>query len=261
MIKKIIIVYLIIGSLNVFSLSILGSISTYINFSAIILMAFLIIVNQVYFRTRMMKKNFSMAIYLIFIAVFISMFTAFYSFRQSFFVTLYSQRNIYFYLFYFTLHILKPGKHELQRIVIYVGLLYFAVYMVQFFAFPNEIFDVTMREERGTIRIYLEGSGYAMLAYYMCLQIFYSTNKFKYLFLSVVFLIPIFLFGARSGILTIMIGTFAQLIFSKRITSKALIVFLVLLALVPTFFFFRDVITGLVKATEMESAQGTERNR
>jgi hypothetical protein len=261
MLRKIIIIYLIIASLNVFNISALGSLNTMINFSGIILMVFIIIVDQVYTRTKMMKRNFVIPIYLIFIAVFLSMFTAFFAFRQNFQVTLFSQRDIYFYLFYFTLHVLKPEKKEFQRLIIYMGLIYLIAYLIQYFSFPTEIFDVTMRKERGTVRVYLEGSGYAMIAYYLCLQIFYTTNKFKYLFLAILFLIPIILFGARSALLTIVIGTFAQLIFSKRIRSKALIIFLVLLALVPTYLFFQDVFTSMVKASQLESAQGTENVR
>ena len=134
MIRKFIIIYLIIASLNLFNLKALGSLNAMINMSGIALMVFILIVNQVYFRTKMMKRNFIIPIYLIFIAVMLSMFTAFFAFRQNFQVTLLSQRDIYFYLFYFTLHVLKPEKKEFQRLIIYMGLLYLFAYLIQYFS-------------------------------------------------------------------------------------------------------------------------------
>jgi hypothetical protein len=261
MTKKIIVIFLILGSLEVFSVTILGSATRMINLSAIALMVGILIVNLVYDAPSTIKKNYRTPIYLIFLAVFVSMFTAFFSYNQSFYVSLYAQRDIYFYLLYFTLHALKVEKKEFQRIIIYFGLLYFAIYLIQFFAFPTELLNVGMREERGTLRIYMEGAGYAMLSYFMCLQVFYTTNKFKYFLLSILFLSPIILFGTRSGLATIMIGTIFQLIFSKRIKAKALIIFLVLLAVIPTVFFFRDIFTGLLKATKSESVHGVENVR
>jgi len=261
MIKKLIIIFIIIGSLQVYDLSVLGSMIRIFHLGAVALMVAILIIDLVYFKTKSVKKNFALPIYLIFGAVFLSMFTAYFSFNQSFAISLYSQRDIYFFLFYFTLHVLAINKKDLQRIIIGFGLLYFILYLLQFFSFPNEIFDVGMRQERGTIRIYLEGSGYALFSYFMCLHIFYSTNKFKYLALSLIFLIPVFLFGARSGLLTLTMGTIVQLLFSKRINSKALIVSLSIVAMVPAFLFFQDIIDGMINATKLESVKGTDNVR
>lgn len=261
MVRKLIIIYIIIGSLQVYNLSVLGNIIRLFHLSAIALMIAIIFFDIVYFKTKKPVLHFAKPIYLIFAAVFLSMFTAFFSFNQNFGISLYAQRDIYFYLFYFTLHALRIDKKDLMRLVIYFGLLYFLAYIIQFFAFPGEIFDVTMREERGTVRIYLEGAGYAMLGYFMCLQIFYTTNKLKYILLSIIFFIPIVLFGARSGVSTVLLGTIVQLLLSKRVKSKVLIVFLVLLALVPTIYFLQDVFLGIIKAQKLESAQGSENIR
>jgi hypothetical protein len=262
MIKKAIVIYIIIGSLQVYNLAVLANIVKLIQISAIALMVAIILLNLVYSRNKMrVHQRFRLPIILIAIAVIMSMFMAYFAFNQNFAISLYAQRDIYFYLVYFTLHVLHIEKKELQRLIIFFGLLYFVLYLVQFFAFPTELFDIGMREERGTIRIYLEGSGYAMISYFMCLQIFYSTNKFKYLLLAIVFFIPIILFGARSGISTMLLGTIVQLILSKRVKSRALIVFLVLLAIVPTIYLFQDVFAGVLTAQKIESAQGSENIR
>jgi hypothetical protein len=261
MIKKAIIIYIIIGSLNVYNLALIGDLINLINLSAVALMIAILIVNLVYSKKKSIHQHFKWPIILIAIAAFVSMFMAYFAYDQKFLITFYAQRDIYFYLFYFTLHVLSVEKKELQRLIIYFGLLYSVFYLIQFFSFPNEIFDVGMHRDRGTIRIYLEGSGYAMISYFMCLQIFYSSNKFKYLFLSIFFLIPIILFGARSGISTLMMGTIVQLVFSKRVKSRVLITFLILLTLVPTFYFFQDVFLGVLTAQKAESAEGTENIR
>jgi hypothetical protein len=95
----------------------------------------------------------------------------------------------------------------------------------------------------------------------MCLQIFYSTSKIKYLILAIIFFIPIILFGARSGISTMTLGTIVQLLFSRVVKSKVLITFLILLALVPTFYIFQDVFMEVIKAQKLESAEGSENIR
>ncbi len=261
MLKKFIIIYILIGSLNVYNLALLGDTINLINVSAIALMVAILILNLIYSKKKSIHQNFRLPIVFIAVATFLSMFMAYSAFNQSFFITFYTQRDIYFYLLYFTLHVLSVEKKELQRLIILFGLMYSIFYLIQFFSFPTEIFDVGMHKDRGTIRVYLEGSGYAMISYFMCLQIFYSTNKIRYLLLSVFFLIPIILFGARSGISTLMMGTIVQLILSKRVKSKALITFLILLALIPTFYFFQDVFLGVLKAQKAESAEGTDNIR
>jgi len=164
-------------------------------------------------------------------------------------------------MFYFTLHVLNIEKKEMQRIIIYFGLIYVFFYLLQFFAFPAQIFDIPVRADRGTVRVYLEGLGYAMLGYFMCLHIFYYSNKVRYLLLALLFFIPVILFGARSGLFTLLLGTIVQLLFSKRVKSRVLISFLVLASLIPAFFFFKGIFEGIVQATVAESAEGSENVR
>jgi hypothetical protein len=261
MVRKFIVVYIIIGSLQVYNLSILGNIIRLFHLSAIALMIAVILFDIIYFKTKKPALQFAMPIFLIFIEVFVSMFTAFLSFNQHVGISLYAQRDIYFYLFYFTLHALKIEKKDLMRILILFGFLYFILYLIQYLAYPAEILDIPMRIERGTIRIYLEGAGYAMISYFMCLQIFYSTNKIKYLIFSIIFILPIVLFGTRSGLATLLVGTLVQLILSKKVKSKALIVFLVILSVIPVIYFFQDIFSGVIKAQKVENAQGSENIR
>ncbi len=258
MFKKLIIIFILIGSLEVYNLSILGNTVRLFHLAAIGLMVSIIVIDLVYFKTIKLKQNFSAPIYFIFLGVLLSMFSAYYSYNQTFALSLYAQRDIYFYLVYFILHILKIEKKALQRLILYFGILYLLLYLIQFVAFPTTIFDVHMLEDRNTIRIVIQGSGYSILAYFMCLQIFYSSNNFKYLILALVLLIPTILFGARSGMLTILMGTVAQLLFSKRIKSKAMVITLVLAALIPAYYFSQDIINGMIMASEADSAKGSD---
>jgi len=256
--KKLILVFILIGSLQVYSLSILGTAIRLFHLTAIGLLIVIIAIDLVYFKTIKIKQNFSAPIYFIFLGVILSMFSAYYSYNQTFAQSLYAQRDIYFYLVYFALHVLRIDKKALQRIIIYFGLLYFLLYLIQFFAFPTRIFDVHMIEDRNTVRIVLDGSGYAVLAYFMCMQIFYTSNKIKYLVLAVVLFTPVVLFGSRSLLLTVLLGTVAQLIFSKRIKSKALIITLVLASLVPAYYFSQEIINGMMDASEANSEKGAD---
>lgn len=261
MFRKLVIAFILVGSLQVWSLKALGSAVRLFNLAAIAVMIAVIVINIIYGDGKSLKKNFTSPLWLIFTAVLLSMFTAFLAFRQSFAISIYAQRDIYFYLFYFTLHALKIDKKELQRIIIYFGLIYVVLYLLQYFAYPAQIFDVPARLDRNTIRVYLDGLGYAMVAYFMCLHIFYYTNKPKYLILALIFFLPVVLFGARSGISTMMLGTIVQLLFSKRIKSKALITTLVVASLVPAFFFFQSIFEGIIQTTIEESANVSENVR
>ncbi len=87
--------------------------------------------------------------------------------------------------------------------------------MLQFFAYPVTLMDIPVREDRGTIRVYLDGLGYAMVSYFMCLHLFYQTNKAKYFILALIFFIPVY-FWRKIGFIYNCTGTIVQLLFSGQ---------------------------------------------
>lgn len=256
--KKLILVFIVIGSLQVFNLTFLGSLVRLFHLAAIGIMVVLILLDLIYFKTLKIKQNFALPIYLLFAAMVLSMFSAYYSYNQNFALSAYAQRDIYFYLLYFVLHILKIDKKSMQRLIILFGIVYLVAYLIQFVAFPTRVFDVLMREDRNTIRVYLQGSGYSLLGYFMCLYVFFATNKLKYLVLALILFIPSLLFGSRSVLMLTVLATIVQLLFSRRIQSKPLIVALVLLALIPAYYFSQGIIEGMQMASEADTSKGTD---
>ncbi|MBN2349211.1 MAG: hypothetical protein JXJ22_10255 [Bacteroidales bacterium] len=261
MIKKILVIFIILGSLSLYNLKIIGRYSKLLELIAVGIMFLILVFHLVYGKQTTNKQHFRAPILLIFLAFILSTFMAYYAFNQSFAISLYEQRDIYFYSMYFVLHILNIDKKDLQKIVIYLGIVYFLAYVAQMIVFPSEIFDVTMRVERGTTRIYLKGSGYAVLAIFLCLQIYYHTLKIRYVLITLICFSTVILFGARSGIFLVVMGVAVQLILSKRIKSKAITYLTVVVAIISFFYFFQDIFSSLESVMNQTKSEGASNVR
>lgn len=179
--------FIILCSTSFLSLSVLGPVGKMGELLGIGVIVILLLLHIVYSDQKIFKQQYTFFIALIFLSLITSMLMAKFSRDQDFKDTLFAQRAIYYYFFYFLLHQLKVRPQDLEKIFIFFGLLHVAMYIIQFFMFPKVVFDVFMLADRGTIRIYLKGSDYMAIAYFISIQAFFRTNKFKYLILILLF--------------------------------------------------------------------------
>src|SRR6056297_2470131 len=207
-----------------------------IQFATILFLFLIIIMQAIYWKIPLYKQYFTTPIFLIFTGVFLSMLLANALHNQNFAISLWAQRSMYFYAFYFVLHILKIPIKTLEKIIIISGVIYAFAFLIQYFAFPQVIFDVRLGVERGTIRIFLPGLAIMNLAYFIALTKIIFKNALNYIPYILIFFSIYILTGTRSIIAGPAIVTILILILSNKIKSKALIIFLVIAIVGTTYY-------------------------
>ncbi|MBN1183884.1 MAG: hypothetical protein JXB49_16445, partial [Bacteroidales bacterium] len=256
-IENIYIIIIILLSTSFFSLSFLGPLAKGFEILGILFTFALLALYLVYSDQKLFKHNFTTYIVLVFLSLITSMSMAYYSRGQSIADTLLAQRAIYYYIFYFLLHQLKIKPKDLEQIFIFFGLLSILLYLVQFFLYPKVIFDVFMLPDRGTIRIYMQGSSYVSIAYLMCIQGFFRTNKIGYLILVLIFFSNFVLLGARETMAIMSLVLILFLLFSKKVKSRIFIGILVLFGIGLIFILFQEIFLALIVQSKRDTSLGT----
>jgi hypothetical protein len=180
------------------------------------------------------------------------MFAAFFFHKQKFEITAVTQRFIYFFIGYAFLHAIKPKPEELIRIIMYFGILYIILYFIQTALYPVKLFDARILRERGTLRIFIAGSGYLFLAYLIGLALFIKTFHYRYLVLCMFALIIFVLLGTRQVIAPAAIVSILMILFSKKVKTKFVTIILLLLITIPIYYLFRDIFTSMVEVTQKQ---------
>lgn len=217
--------------------------------------------HTMYFRQEGFSKFFSIPVILILAGVFISMLAAKWGHQQSYTTTLIAQRFMYFYFLYWALHALKIDSKSLESVIIWLGITYSILYLIQFFLYPTILFDVRIAQDRGTIRIFLSGFSFLVLAYFLLLSKTFeefSPNKVIYLIL---FLIILILMGTRQVILSITLMTGLFVLSSRLVKSKVLVFTLVVLSLIPLYIIFQDIFISLIDISKNQTQALAEDTR
>lgn len=244
----ILVVAIILCSTSFYQLSILGNLQQGMEILGILLILVFLILHIVYAKQKpQIPQKFSIFIILILISFITSAFMVNYTRNQSFEQTLYAQRAIFYYLFYFLLHQLKVNIRDLQKIFIYFGIVYIVFYLLQYFAYPYRIFDAFILAHRGTVRVYLAGSDYLAILFFLYAQRFFQFNKLKYLLVVIGAYSLYILLGGR-GTMVIMAFTFVIfLLFSRKVKSRFGITILIALASILFLFLFQGIFEELLQ--------------
>lgn len=226
-----------------------------------IILLFLIL-NALFGARSKIRLNYKKEVYLFLLATFFSMFIAYTFHNQGFAITLVAQRYMYFFLFYFFLHSMKPDIRDIEKMIIPLGLLYAFIYIAQYVLFPNLILDSRVDMERGTIRIFFPGGSFMVLAYYLSLQKLLKEHKFEFLIYCLIFLIVHgILQGTRQSLASIVLLTASFIFFSKQVKSRALIILLSGVAALAIFIVFQDIFMEMIAVTQKEGTARKENIR
>ena len=220
-----------------------------------------ILLQLIYSPVEHFVLHFKWEIFLIFIAVFTSMFMANSTYGQGFSTTLIAQRYMYYYLIYYMLHSLKIPDYDLEKIIIGFAVVYAAFYVLQYLAYPTRIFDVRVSQERGTIRIFQAGLSYLIIAYFMMLnQLFKEFSLLK--MSALLFFVSIFfLMATRQLILSVLVVSMANILFSKQVKSKILIILLIAVGTIPLIIMFQEMIMSMITLSQKQSVNVQENTR
>jgi hypothetical protein len=254
MFNKILIFLILLCSAYFFQLAFLPEQLVYlIQFGVTGMMFVIIVVQMIYGYTYTQKLNFGYTVVLILASVFLSMIIAQAYHGQNYPLSVWANRFMYFYLFYFFLHLLKPEIKDIEKIIIILGAAYAVAYLVQFVIYPITIFDVRQEADRGTIRIFIPGGSFMMLALFFFLRKFYLENKMRYIFYVLLFYGILVMQGTRNSMAATALVIILSLIFSKTIRSKYIIYLLFLLSVIPMYMIFNEIFVSLIEKTEEQT--------
>lgn len=135
------------------------------------------------------------------------------------------------------------------------------IYFLQYFIYPNKILDVLIKVNRGTVRIYMEGLAFVIIAYFIALQEFLRKKKVNFFIFCMLTIVLLILNGSRLLILTVVFVTLLNILISKQVKSKGLIYFLITLSIITIFYFFREIFEQYIEATEKTKQIGAENVR
>jgi hypothetical protein len=262
MLKKSIVVIIVLGSLAFFEPVFLDRQTIgliHLGITGLILA--LLILYSVYDTSKKIRSSFTLEIILLFFAVCLSMIGAFVFHYQQVRITLLAQRVIYLFLFYFLLLQLKPEPRFVIRLFIVISLIWSVLYIIQWIAFPTQLFGNQMFKDRNTIRIFLPGVTYAVISYFVCLLKFLKTSHYKYLFPLLLLLLVFVLLGTRQLLGPTLLITILAVVQSKRIQSKVFITLLGIASIVPIYFIFQDIINAMIDITLQQGGKFAENIR
>ncbi len=208
------------------------------------------------------KQYFKKEIYLFLLAAFVSMFMANAFHNQAFTITLVAQRYIYFFFFYFFLHSIKLDVKEIEKLILPLAFVYVFLYLTQYIVFPTRIVDSRVGVERGTVRIFIPGGGFLLLAYFMSLQKLLKNYELKHgIYCLIFFVVNGILQGTRQSLASIVLLTVAFIFFSKQVKSRTLVIIMAGVAGLAVFVIFQDIFLEMIAVTRKETTATRENIR
>jgi len=257
-INNLLLIFIILCSTAVYEITFIGPLQKVSELLGVGLIILLLALHAAYGERKPLPQNFALPVILILLSLVTSMFMANYSRDQDFGNTLYAQRAIYYYLLYFLIHQLRIKPGDLEIMFIGFGFLYVIFFFIQFYLFPRIIFDAYIRFERGTIRIYLAGSGYLAIAIYMFAQKFFRTNNIKYLAMLLLLLPVIILTGGRQTMAIMIFTMILFVITDRKIKSRLSLIALGLVASFMLYIMFQGIFEALVVQSRNDARLGED---
>ncbi|MFH1119568.1 MAG: hypothetical protein V1775_07070 [Bacteroidota bacterium] len=262
MAKRLLIFFIVITSMELFNVVFFGKgLIKIAELAGIGVIVLAILLQYIYNPNEGFRLNFKWEIILIFISIILSMLMAYSGHNQGFGITAVAQRFMYFYLFYFALHLIKISDTDLKQMFIYLAIVHTVFYMIQFAAYPTILFDIKVSDSRGTLRIFLAGLSYLILAYFFVLNNLFKEFSIGKLALLFFFFSVFILMGTRQIIISMFLLTIINVLLSKRVKSKFLILTLVILATIPVIVMFQDIFLNLLSVSQEQSEDVGEDTR
>ncbi len=259
--KKTLLYFVLISSVLFFSIIVIPqSLLMGVNIIVTGIILFLLVFSIIYFKDNYTDcpKSITWPIVFIFLGMFLSMITANVYHRQQVLITMFAQKDVYFYLFYFLLHYIRPTKSQIIKSITVIGALYLLLFFTQYLIYPRLIIGGRVSQERGTIRIFFAGGRYALLVYFLLLhQVLTKKVEFsKIVYILAVFIAVAILSGTRQMMATVTLTTGLFVLLSKRVKSRVLIMVIMLIGVVCIFFIFQDIFQEIIALTQKQSSGG-----
>ncbi|HLO59727.1 MAG TPA: hypothetical protein VK179_13350 [Bacteroidales bacterium] len=229
-----------------------------VDLAGLALVIVLLIIHGVYGDPSKIKRHFTVFIGLIFLSLLTSVLTAAYTREQTFVQSLFAERALFYYLFYLLLHQMRPKTSDIEKIIIVFGILHGLLFLAQFFAYPKILFDTFILIGRGTIRIYLAGSDYLAICFFMSALAFLRTNRPRYLVFMLLSFSVFILLGGRQTMALMLFVILLAILFGRKVRSRVGIFIIGGAGVVLLFFLFQPIFQGMLEETTRNRSQGAD---
>ena len=251
------VVVIILCSTSFFNLKALGPVQKVFDLMGIGLILGFLVLHIVYAKQTGIRHHFTIFIALIFLSFLTSMFMVNYDRNQSVPQTLFAQRALFYYLFYFLLHYLRIRPRDLEWIIVGFGALHAALFLLQYMVYPTILFDTFILVGRGTIRIYLAGSDYLAFCFFMSTMAFLKTNRPRYLLFMLMSYSIFVLLGGRQTMALMALVVVLAILFSRKVKSRIGITFLIAGGIFLLFILFQPIIQGMLIESRSNTLEGS----
>ena len=260
--EKILIIIIILASLGLYELKGLGIVVRLLDISTIGLIILALFV-WAYFgpQKERVRPGFRTPIILLLIGVFISSFAADLYHNQPLHLTLYQQRHMYAFLFYFLLIYMAPKQEWIVNLLFYFGVIGGLFFLLQYFLYPTVITDAKIFFQRGTLRINVPGAIYMHIAFFISINRFFITFNKKYAFAAALLLAVAILSAYRSTVFMYIFISFAYMLFGSKVKKKVFLFSLYALSVIAAFFAFQSLLMEMQVSAERESQEGASNIR
>ena len=248
--------FIILCSTSFYNLKALGPAQKAVPLLGVGIVIGLLILHLVYGNHHQIKHQYSIFIAFIFISFFTSMIMANYDRDQTIPQSLFAQRALFYYLFYFLLHQMRIRPRDLEWIIISFGILHGVLFILQYLAYPTILFNTFIIIGRGTIRIYLPGSDYLAICFFMSIMAFLRTNKPKYLLYMLLSFSVFVLLGGRQTMALMAFVLLLAVFFSRKVKSRLGITVLIGAGILLVFILFQSIFQGMMVESKSNTAQG-----
>ncbi len=227
------------------------------------IMFVLIVLRRIYQPEKLIPMNFAGPVIILILGAIPSYFVAQSYHNQSFMISAYANRVIWFYLLYFFVHVYKVEVKFVIRMLLLIGLFAVLLYYIQYTLYPKIIMDIFIMKARGTIRLFVAGLLCTQMAYFYFLHRFLKKNSLGDLIMALVTLSVFVLQGTRQLLAALVFLTLVSLFFSVQVRGRVIKIALLSLASVAVFFMFREIFIELtrVSSSQMSGLSGGIRLR
>lgn len=256
--ENLVVIIIILCSTSFFRFSALGSLQKVAELAGIGIIIIFILLYEAYADKTDIKKHFTIPITLIIFSFFTSVFMANYIHNQDFGNTIYVQRALFYYFFYILLHQMRIKLRDLEYIFYVFGIIHIVLYLIQYFVYPTIIFDGYVSEMRETIRIYLAGADYMLIAMFISVQKFFRTNQLKHMVFPLISLSIFILLGGRQTLAIVIFVIVLFLLIDRRVHSRYTIIILGIIGATALFFIFQPIFEALLVQTHSDAEKAED---
>ncbi len=226
----------------------------------IITVIVLIILFLTYYKGHLfeIKMGFKVPILLMMFFVITSCFYANYNYGQNFVISLYQARGFFFFLLYFIYHIYTPKVEIVEKILLFLGITGAIIFVAQTLVYPVRIIDSKIFFDRNTLRIFMPGEVFRVIAYLISINKFFQTTKKKYLLYALLFLTVAVLVGSRTTLAFHILIPVTIIILQKRVKNRIAMLFVIAIAIFTGAILFWSIIEGMILVSQRNASQGDD---